>query len=41
VIPAALAGPDARAWVAALLVLVVPAFYASFRYAYRSPEVWR
>jgi hypothetical protein len=27
--------------VALLLVLLLPAFYASYRYAYRSPAVWR
>lgn len=41
VIPAALAGPAAVIMVAVLLPLVVPAFIASFLYAYRSPQVWR
>ena len=40
VIPAALAGGAALVVVAALLPLVVPAFVASFLYAYRSPQVW-
>ena len=40
IIPAALAGPAAVILVAVLLPLVVPAFIASFLYAYRSPEVW-
>jgi hypothetical protein len=39
-IPAALAGPAAVIVVAVLLPLVVPAFVASFLYAYRSPQVW-
>lgn len=41
VVPAALAGPTARLMVAVLLPLVAPAFYATFRYAYRSPQVWQ
>jgi hypothetical protein len=40
VIPAALAGEAALFMVMALLPLVVPAFVASFLYAYRSPQVW-
>jgi len=40
VIPAALAGGAAVIMVAVLLPLVVPAFVASFLYAYRSPQVW-
>jgi hypothetical protein len=40
IIPAALAGPSAVIMVAVLLPLVVPAFIASFLYAYRSPQVW-
>jgi len=39
-IPAVLAGGAAVVVVAALLPLVVPAFIASFLYAYRSPQVW-
>lgn len=41
VIPAALAGVDARIMVIMLLPLVLPAFYATYRYAYRSPQLWR
>lgn len=41
VIPAALAGNTARTFVALLLPLVAPAFYATYRYAYRSPQLWR
>ena len=40
IIPAALAGAAAVVMVAVLLPLVVPAFVASFLYAYRSPQVW-
>ena len=40
-IPALLAGADARMMVIVLLPLVLPAFYAAYRYAYRSPQVWR
>ena len=40
IIPAALAGPAAVLMVAVLMPLVVPAFIASFLYAYRSPGVW-
>ena len=40
IIPAALAGAAAVFMVAVLLPLVVPAFVASFLYAYRSPQVW-
>ena len=40
IIPAALAGEAAIFMVAVLLPLVVPAFIASFLYAYRSPQVW-
>jgi hypothetical protein len=39
-VPALLAGPAAMIVVAALLPLLVPAFIASFLYAYRSPQVW-
>lgn len=37
---AALAGDVARYFVAVSLALVLPAYYASFRYAYRSPDIW-
>ena len=40
-IPAVLAGADARIMVMLLLPLVLPAFYAAYRYAYRSPQLWR
>jgi hypothetical protein len=40
-IPAVLAGADARFMVIMLLPLVLPAFYAAYRYAYRSPQLWR
>ena len=41
IVPAALAGTAAMIVVAVLLPLVAPAFYAAYRYAYRSPQVWR
>jgi hypothetical protein len=41
IIPAGLAGGAAVILVAVLLPLVVPAFVASFLYAYRSPQVWQ
>jgi len=41
VIPAILAGGAAVILVAVLLPLLVPAFVASFLYAYRSPQVWQ
>ena len=37
---AALAGDAARYVVVVSLLLVLPAYYASYRYAYRSPEIW-
>jgi hypothetical protein len=37
---AALAGDAARYVVVVSLALLLPAFYASYRYAYRSPEIW-
>lgn len=40
-VPALLAGEDARLVVALLMPLVVPAFVANFLYAYRSPDLWR
>ncbi len=39
-IPAAIAGTTARVVTAALLLVVAPAFYAAYRYAYRSPDIW-
>lgn len=41
IVPAVLAGGAAVIVVAALLPFVAPAFYAAYRYAYRSPQVWR
>jgi hypothetical protein len=40
IVPVALAGLDALIVVGALLPFVVPAFVATYRYAYRSPELW-
>jgi hypothetical protein len=40
-VPALLAGPAARVVVALTVPCVVPAFVAAYRYAYRSPELWR
>lgn len=40
-VPALLSGDAARLVVAVLLAFVLPAFVASFLYAYRSPELWR
>lgn len=37
---AALAGDAARYVVGVSLLLVLPAYYAAYRYAYRSPEIW-
>lgn len=39
-VPAALSGRSALIVVGALLPFVVPAFVATYRYAYRSPELW-
>jgi hypothetical protein len=39
-IPAMLAGDEARFMLVVSLLLLLPAFYASYRYAYRSPELW-
>lgn len=39
-VPVLMAGPAAVMVVAALLPLLAPAFYAAYRYAYRSPELW-
>jgi hypothetical protein len=38
--PVLLAGPAAIVVSAVLLPLLAPAFYAAYRYAYRSPELW-
>ena len=39
-LPVLLAGPAAIVVAAVLLPLLAPAFYAAYRYAYRSPELW-
>lgn len=39
-LPVLMAGPAAMLVVAVLLPLLAPAFYAAYRYAYRSPELW-
>ena len=39
-IPAVIAGPDAIVAVLLILLLAAPAFYAAWRYAYRSPDIW-
>ena len=38
--PVLIAGPAAIVVAAVLLSLLAPAFYAAYRYAYRSPELW-
>jgi hypothetical protein len=38
--PVLMAGPAAIVVAGILLPLIAPAFYAAYRYAYRSPEVW-
>ena len=40
IVPVALAGLNALVVVGALLPFVVPAFVATYLYAYRSPELW-
>jgi hypothetical protein len=40
IVPAVLSGRAAMIVVGALLPFVVPAFVATYRYAYRSPELW-
>ena len=39
-LPVLMAGPAAIVVAGFLLPLVAPAFYAAYRYAYRSPELW-
>ena len=39
-IPAVIAGTDAIVAVLLILLLAAPAFYAAWRYAYRSPDIW-
>jgi hypothetical protein len=38
--PVLMAGPAAIVVAGLLLPLTAPAFYAAYRYAYRSPEIW-
>lgn len=38
--PVLMAGPAAIVVAGFLLPLVAPAFYAAYRYAYRSPDIW-
>lgn len=38
--PVLIAGPAAIVVAGFLLPLVAPAFYAAYRYAYRSPDIW-
>ena len=38
--PVLVAGPAAIVVAGILLPLIAPAFYAAYRYAYRSPELW-
>jgi hypothetical protein len=40
-IPVLLAGGDMAWFTGALTLLIVPAYYAAFRYAFRTPELWR
>jgi hypothetical protein len=40
IIPVAIAGIDGMVVVMLSLLVIAPAFYAAFRYAYRSPELW-
>jgi len=40
-IPVALGTPEAILFTALLLALVVPAYVAAYRYAYRSPHLWQ
>lgn len=39
-IPAVIAGTEAIVAVLLILLLAAPAFYAAWRYAYRSPDIW-
>lgn len=41
IIPVAIAGLDGMVVVLLSLPVIAPAFYAAFRYAYRSHELWR
>jgi len=40
-VPVILGDPEVIVFTALLLALVVPAYLAAFRYAYRSPQLWR
>lgn len=40
-VPAVIAGRDAIVAVAILLLIAAPAFYAAYRYAFHSPDVWK
>lgn len=39
-VPVAMTSAVVRAYTGVLLLLVLPAFVAAYRYAYRSPELW-
>ena len=39
-IPAVIAGTGAMVAVLLILLIAAPAFYAAWRYAYRSPDIW-
>lgn len=41
IIPVAIAGRDGIIVVLLGMPVIAPAFYASYRYAFRSPELWR
>lgn len=41
VVPIALRGGEIARYVGLLLLPVLPAYFAAFSYAYRSPQVWR
>lgn len=40
IVPVAIAGRDGIVVVLLALPVIAPAFYATYRYAYRSPELW-
>jgi hypothetical protein len=39
-VPVMLAGPEIALVAGGLTLVIIPAYYAAFRYAYRSPELW-
>lgn len=39
-VPVLLAGPQIAMVAGGLTLVIVPAYFAAFRYAYRSPELW-